>query len=57
MILEIFSKFTPDVVDKGLVVPKVFLEEGFKVRLRNRSGAFMAALILSSSEADSATEV
>ena len=50
------SKLTPDVINKGLKISEVFLEESFEVRPRDRSGVLLAALVLGSPEADSAIE-
>ena len=56
LVLEVPSKLAPDTIDKGLEVPKVLLEEVLELRPRNRSGAFVAALVLGPSEANGATE-
>lgn len=55
--MGVLTKLAPDVVDKDLRVRKVFLEEGFEVRPRNKSNAFVMALMVSPSKADDATEV
>ena len=56
LILGVPSKLAPNTIDKGLEVPKVLLEEVLELRPRDRSGAFVAALMLGSSEADGGTE-
>ena len=56
LVLEVPSKFTSNPIDKDLRVPKVFLEEGLKLCPRDRSGAFMAALVLGPSKADGAAK-
>ena len=56
MVLGVPSKLAPDAINKGLGVPKVFLEEDLELRPRNRSGAFVATLVLGPSEADGATK-
>ena len=43
-------------VNEGLRILEVLLEEGFELWPRDRSGALVAALVLSPSEADGATE-
>ena len=55
-VLGVSSKLTPDAIDKGLEVPKIFLEEVLELRTCDRSGAFVAVLMLGPSEADGATE-
>lgn len=57
LILGILSKLISDTNNKGLVVSEIFLEKSFKVRPRDRNGIFVTALMLSSSETNSATEV
>ena len=57
LVLRVFFQLSSDIINKSLRVPKVFFEKDFEVRLCNRNDAFMLALILSSSEADSVTEV
>ena len=56
LVLGVRSKLTPDIINKGLRISKVFMEEGFKFWQRDWSGALVAVLVLSSSEAYSATE-
>ena len=56
LVLGVPSKLTPDIVNKGLRIPEVLSEEGFELWPRDQSGALVAALVLSSSEADTATE-
>ena len=56
LVLGVPSKLTPNVVDEGLRIPEVLSEEGFELWPRDRSGALVAALVLSPSEADGATE-
>lgn len=55
--IKVSFKLTPDVDDKGLRVPKVFLEESFETKLYNKSGAFMTRLVLGSFKANDTTEV
>ena len=52
LILVVPPKLTLDVVNKGLRASNVLSEEGFKFWPRDGNGAFVAALVLSLSEAD-----
>ena len=56
LVLGVPPKLTPDAVNKGLRASEVLSEEGLEFWPRDRSGAFVAALVLSLSEADGATE-
>ena len=56
LVLGVPSKLAPDAINKSLVVPEVFSKEVFELRQRDRSGVFMAALVLGPSEADGSTE-
>ena len=56
LVLEVPSKLAPNTINKGLGVPEVFSEEVFELKPHDRNGAFVAALVLGSSEADGATE-
>ena len=56
LILRIFSKLNFDIVDKGLEVPKVFLEKSFEVELSDISDTLMATLVLSLFETNNTTE-
>ena len=56
LVLGVPFKLAPDTIDKGLGVPKVLLEEVFELKPRDWRGAFVAALVLSPSKADGATE-
>ena len=56
MVLGIIFKLTPNAINKSLGISKIFLEESLKVGPRDRSGALVAALMLGSSEANSATK-
>ena len=56
LVLGVPSKLVPDLIDKGLGVPKVFLKKGLKLWLYNWSGAFVTALMLGSFEAGGAAE-
>ena len=54
---RVLSKCTPNTIDKSLGVSKVFLEERFDIRSRDRNDDFVMALILSLSQANSAKKV
>ena len=56
LILGVFPKLTPNIVNKGLKTSKVFLKIGFEVKLYDKSSVFMVALLLNFSEADGAIE-
>ena len=57
LVLGVPSKLTLDAINKDLRVFEVFLEESLKVKPRDRSGAFVAALMLGLFEANSATKI
>ena len=57
VILKVFSKFTPNTINKSLAVSKILSEENFKVRPHNRNGVFMVALLLNLFEADGLIEI
>ena len=54
--LKIFSKLTPNILNKGLRTSKVSIKEGFKLRPYDKSSALMVTLLLSSSKAAGATK-
>ena len=56
LVLGVPPKLTLDAVNKSLGASKVLLKEGFELWLRDGSSAFVAAFVLSSSEADGITE-
>ena len=56
LILEVFSKLTPNVVNKSLRIFKVLLEKSFKVRSYNRKIAFLTAFVLDQSKVDCITK-
>ena len=56
LVLGVPPKLTPDAVNEGLRASEVLLEKDFELCPRNRSGALVAALVLSPSEADGTTE-
>ena len=56
LVLGVYLKLTPDTVNKSLRASEVFLEESLELWPCDRSGAFVAVLVLSSSEADGITE-
>lgn len=56
LILGISSKFTPDTINEGLKTPKIPMEEDLELKARNKSGALIIVLVLSSSETNKATE-
>lgn len=55
-VLRVLSKLPPDIINQSLKISEVFSEEDFELGSRDESGSLMAALILSKSEADKATE-
>ena len=56
LVLELPSKLALDTINKGLGVLEVLLEEVLELKPCDQSGAFVAVLVLSPSDADSATE-
>ena len=54
LILKILSKLIPDVVNQSLKIPKVFFKEGFELESYKKNDALVVALVMSSSEANSA---
>lgn len=56
LVLRLLTKLTPNNMNKRLTIFKVFLEEGFDVKLFDWSGAFMIALIPGLFEADGTTK-
>lgn len=56
LILGIFPKLTSDIINKSLKTFEIFLKKGYKVRPRDKSGALIMALELSSSNTDRAIE-
>ena len=57
LILGVLPKLILEVVNEGLKTSKIFLKESFKLKLYDKSGAFMVALMLSSSEIDGTIEI
>ena len=57
MVLRVLSKLTVNAVNEGLRVFKVPSKENFKIRVCDRSGAIIAALILSLSETDGSKKI
>lgn len=57
MILRVFFKLIPDIINKGLEVSKHFLEKYLEVGLCNRSGVPVATLVLGRSKIDCAIEI
>lgn len=55
--LGIPFKTTLDVINKGLRVFKIFLEESFEIRTYDKNNVFVIALILGPFEADNATKI
>ena len=56
LVLGVPSKLALNAINKSLGVPKVLLEEGLELWPRNQSSALVAALVLCTSEADSAID-
>ena len=56
LILGVPPKLTPEAVNEGLGASEVFFKEGLELWPRDWSSALVAALVLSPSEADGATE-
>ena len=56
LVLEIPSKFAPDIINKGLKVSKVFLENGFELWPRDWNGVFVVTFVLGPFEADGAAK-
>ena len=56
LVLGVLFKLTPDAVNKSMRAFEVLLEENFELWPQDRSGAFVAALVLSLFEADGITE-
>ena len=52
MILEIPPKLTLEIINKDLEIFKAFFKKGFEIRLCNRSGTFVAMMVMSSSKAN-----
>ena len=57
LILRVSFKLTPNAINKNLEVFKVLLEEIFEIKLYDRSGNFVAVLMLSLSKPDDATKI
>ena len=56
LVLEVLFELSPDAINKCLEVSEVLSEKVVELRPRDRSFAFVAALVLGPSEADGATE-
>ena len=56
LVLKIFSKLTPNIVNKDLEIFKVFSKKNFKLKLYNQNGVFIETLILSTFEIDNVIE-
>ena len=56
MVLAVSSKLTPDIINKGLKVSKIYLEKSLELWPSNQSDALIAVLVLGSFEADGTTE-
>lgn len=54
--MRIFLKLALNIINKGLAVPKIPLENNFKLQLRNKSGVLVAVFIFDLSKIDSAME-
>ena len=52
--IKIFFKLTLDTINKDLKTSKIFIKESFELKLYDRSGVFMVALMLSLFEVDGA---
>lgn len=46
LVLKVVSKFSLDIVIKGLKIFKVDLKKSFKIRSYNKNGAFLAIFVL-----------
>lgn len=47
LILGVFFKFTPDIIDRNLRIFEAFLKESCKIKLYNQNGTLVTTLILS----------
>ena len=56
LVLGVSSKLALNAIDKCLAVREVFLEKSFELKLRDRSGVLVTAIVLSPSEVDSVVE-
>ena len=56
LVLGVPFKLTPDAINKGLGVSKIFLKEDLKLWPRDQNVALVAMLVLGQSNTDSATE-
>lgn len=56
MILGLLLKLIPNIVNKGLRAFKVPMKKSFELRLHNRGGTLVSALVLSLFEANGAME-
>ena len=56
LVLEVLPKLTPNTINEGLGTPEILLEESLELWPRDKSGAFVAAFVLSPSKADGTTE-
>lgn len=56
LVLGVFSKFTLNIVNKGLKNFETLFKKGFEFGSYNKNSAFIEVLVLSLSKADSATK-
>ena len=56
LVLEVFPKFTSNIINKNLKISKVFLKWNFEVKLYNKNGVFMVVFILDLFDIDGAIE-
>lgn len=49
-------KIILNIIDKGLEIFKIFLKEGFELRLNNEINIFMAIFVISSSKINDTTK-
>ena len=56
MILRVVFELILDIVDKGLKIFKILLKESFNVKLGDKNGALMTAIILDLVKADNTIE-
>lgn len=57
MVVGIFSKFIPDIVNKDIKISNVLSKQGFEVRPCDKSGVFLAMLVLILLETKGTTEL
>ena len=56
LILEVFSKLTPDIINKSLKTSKIPTKKGFKFKLYDKNSALIVVLMLNLSKANEAIE-